>query len=364
MQTAPPENKKKKDLLKPNFKNMKKLIIIALVFSAVAMISQSCNKDEKLNDQKSKELFASSEMDETEAKIIKFIDRMDLVRENPNYPGSENWNYSEDSTVWYIEAALNYKNAHASWFYEFKIEDSTEAGINSNAAGTFNIVNIQIFYDDVISELNSQFASINSEHKALLFVDVINSGYSNNTLSLKSYIFWGKGQVELPDGEWYIEGNSGMANPQSYNMQNAMAKIVQETGISVLGAKDERADVYYTSLNWDKNTIPSEPYNGFHYTGFLPGYWLYAEEAQYQTTSPHYQFTETLYDYQIDFYTSNLEQLGDIRGNKVNKVDFDWKVYLKYGAQSHTSPWTRWMTADFHLGVQHLRLSTPNVFIQ
>jgi hypothetical protein len=307
----------------------------------------------------------TGDIDTTEAKIIRFIERMDLVRENPQYPGSENWNYSEDSAVRYIEAALNYKNAHVSWFYEFKIEDSTETLISSNSAGFFNIVSIREAYDDIVASIGNQYEAIVAEHKALLYIDVVNLGINNNNLQIKSLMFYGKGQQTLPDGEWYIEGNNGMLSPTLYNMQNAMIKIVQQTGISVLGGANQRVDVYYTDLEKDSKVIPIEPYSGFYYSpNFLPGYWLYAEKAYYQTPSPHYLFAQSLNSNQISFYASNLETLGNIRANKKSKADFDWKVYLSYGVIIHTDPLIRWMNADIYLGVEHSRVNIPVSNIQ
>jgi len=288
---------------------------------------------------------------------------MNTVREDPNNEESKEWNYSADSSVWYIEAALNYANAHSSWFYETSLRDSSLSKLQPILSNMFNIIELQKSYDQILIDIHSKFERIDAEHKALLYVDVINLKGSNS-LELCSYMYFGKGQEILPEGEWYIEGNKGMVSPSTYTMGNAMWKIAQSTAIRVLGDKNSRVDIYYTNQEWDVNTIPNEPYSGYHYPNFLAGYWLYAQRAYYQTAQPHYFFTNTLIAAQVSFYSHNLEQLGNIRASHVNKVVFDWGVHLKYGAHNHTAPLDRWMNAEFHLGLGHPRSNVPIVFIQ
>jgi hypothetical protein len=48
-------------------------------------------------------------VDPIEANILNFIERMDAVREDPDIEDALEWNYSQDSAVWYLEAVLNYK---------------------------------------------------------------------------------------------------------------------------------------------------------------------------------------------------------------------------------------------------------------
>ena len=341
-----------------------KIIIISLLILSVVYFS-SCSKDDDAIAKSNKESINAMRtgVDPVETKIIEFMDRMNTVREDPTNEESKEWNYSTDSSVWYIEAALNYANAHASWFYETSLRDSTVSTIQSISSNVFNIIELQKSYDQIIIELYSKFEGIEAEHKALLYVDVVNLN-GNSSLDICSYMYFGKGQEILPEGEWYIDGNMGMVSPGTYTMGNAMWKIVQSTAIEVLGDKYSRVDIYYTNQEWDINTIPNEPYSGYHYPNFLSGYWLYAQRAYYQTAQPHYFFTNTLTSNQVSFYTNNFEQLGNIRAGHVNKVVFDWDLNLKFGTHNHTSPLDRWMNAEFHLGIGHPRMNEPIVFIQ
>ena len=93
---------------------MKRIIIFATIFTIIAI--QSCTKDEIVKTDNVKEQNNIDRMtyegDDTEAKVLSFIERIDLVRENSDYAGSENWNYSQQGAVWNIDAAFNYRYAY------------------------------------------------------------------------------------------------------------------------------------------------------------------------------------------------------------------------------------------------------------
>ena len=139
---------------------MKKIIILFIFIVGVfSYFTQSCKKDvnksitQNVANNSQNNLKISREDTIIQTLILNFMDRMDLVREDPDYDGAENWNYSEDSTIWYIEAALNfyfsyycrYFNDEASFYSA--IVDSSSTSIEDNGEGEYNIVQIQETWD-------------------------------------------------------------------------------------------------------------------------------------------------------------------------------------------------------------------------
>ena len=239
---------------------MKKILLTVLLFSTVVMMIQSCSKDEEMKKEKSLNLYSSAGADETEAKIIKFIKRMDLVREDPNYPGSENWNYSEDSTVWYIEAALNYsssgkyRNFSGSEIYFSSSIDSANSFIVSSESGFYGIHNIQIAYDSLNISLSNYYNTILSDNKFFIVNDVIGIFDS----SIKMRFVFGYKQYQYSIGDWYWGWAMGMC---SGSQQGIDAADVMEQAVN--GPYPPNPNInspfdYYTNV---ETSIRIEPIN-------------------------------------------------------------------------------------------------------
>ena len=239
---------------------MKKILLAVFLFSTVAMIIQACSKDEEMKKEKSLSLYSGAGADETEAKIIKFINRMDLVREDPNYPGSENWNYSEDSTVWYIEAALNYnssrtyQNLSGSEIYYSSSIDSTSSLIVSSEPGFYGIHNIQIAYDSLNISLSNYYNTILSDNKFFIVDDIIGIFDS----SIKMRFVFGYEQSKYSIGDWYWGWAKGMC---SGSQQGIDAADVMEQAVN--GPYPPNLNVYnpfdyYTNV---ETSIRIEPIN-------------------------------------------------------------------------------------------------------
>ena len=344
---------------------MTQKITIAIAFIIMAMAIQSCTKDDteiltKQNNTNNKSTMR--EGDNTEAKVLKFIDRMDIVREDPNYNGSEDWNYSKDSAVWYIEAALNYSHSHPLWFYEMKTIDSSYSSIDEGSNG-FNIIALQTSFDVVINNLNIQFESIENEHKALLYVDVYGVEDANNDLGIKTKIYWGNGNSELPDGEWYIDGDKGMFFPANYTHGSAKNKIMQDAHKKTYGIGYTRVNVWFSPSHWEMSCVYNKPYTGFVFPGF-DNSWLYAETSPWHYNLPHWIFTNTLTSAQISLYTDNLLQLSNLISSDYNETAFDWNVYLQNGKMQNTVELSRWYQTNIKMGVEHTRQLNPITYIQ
>ena len=185
---------------------MTQKITIAIAFIIMAMAIQSCTKDDteiltKQNNTNNKSTMR--EGDNTEAKVLKFIDRMDIVREDPNYNGSEDWNYSKDSAVWYIEAALNYDNSYKYQYYsdnKYYYSSIIDSTINAIVGvETFSIVNIQKSFDMISFKITKLYAEIDNENKFFIVSDVIEirNGKINTRI-----VFGTVGEVTFTDWYW------------------------------------------------------------------------------------------------------------------------------------------------------------------
>ena len=189
---------------------MKKYIFL---FLGILLFTLSCTKEEdKYNanenqDNKLKD-YLYNELDPIEAKILQFINRMDLVRENPEYPESEQWNYSRDSTVWYLEAVLNYQYSYI-WQYSGYDDlsvlynmDSSFTTVNSNDEGDFNIVELQQCFDALSNSLQSQYLNVEAESKFFVLSDIVDQGIENENLALMQYSIIGKANQEISSTDW------------------------------------------------------------------------------------------------------------------------------------------------------------------
>jgi hypothetical protein len=172
---------------------MKTTFLTAIVFVIMILISaQSCRKDnEGMKDSKNAKnptlSLRTTEDSLLQDKIFSFISRMNIVRDDPDHEGSETWNYSEDSTIWYIEAALNYVMTYDFRYYTdngelhyTSIRDSVEAEIQANDE-VYNIVEIQTAYDFLLDYLILFYNNIDSENKCFLILDVL--GISDNYIN-------------------------------------------------------------------------------------------------------------------------------------------------------------------------------------
>ncbi len=155
--------------------------------------------------------------DIVENKIVKFFLRMKYVRENPNNVECKEWNYTTDSTVWYIEAALNYKYAY-KWQYEgeeihsdlYNIDSSFLVINSNNSDGVFNIVKLQQTFDIFALELEKLYQNTNADSKFFVLNDIMVKGLtSSNDLKLMQFMVIGKANQILPQNGWIWGLNMG-----------------------------------------------------------------------------------------------------------------------------------------------------------
>jgi len=235
---------------------MKKGIFAISIMAIVMMVTvQSCKKEDHTmqsnnNETSTSKLMNSGGGDGTELEIREFVHRMNIVRENPNYEEAKGWNYSKESTIWYIESAINY-------VYSYKLKyagneehsdmynvDSafTTIEVNTNSED-YNIVEIQQSYDIFVSKLTVQYANAQGDNKFFVVSDILDRSEGNSTLKLKQFSVIGIANQVLPNSGWIWGLNMGDC---SHN----------NTGI-------DAADIIENRLSWS-HTIPTSP-NGYYY---------------------------------------------------------------------------------------------------
>jgi len=190
----------------------KKFLTITLIIVAFIIAIQSCKKDEDKiilqsnnnNNNNSQISFRTTADSLTQVKIFNFIERMILVREDPEYEGSEDWNYSLDSTIWYVEAALNYVLTYNYRYYSEEEEafssivDSTNTEIE-NTGDEYNIVEIQETYDYFLDYLEDYYDEIDDDDKFFHLIDII--GIEDDDINAR--FAFGVIQTAYPFGNWY-----------------------------------------------------------------------------------------------------------------------------------------------------------------
>jgi len=236
---------------------MKKgLFAISIMAIVVMVIIQSCKKEDHTMQSNNNETSRTKLMnngggeDGRESKIREFVHRMNIVRENPNYEESKGWNYSKESTIWYIESAINYvysyklKYAGKEEHSDMYNVDSTFATVKVSTDGkNYNIVEIQQSYDAFVSKLTAQYANTQGENKFFVVSDIQDRSEGNSTLKLKQFSVIGIANRVLPISGWIWGLNMGDC---SHN----------NTGI-------DAADVIETKLS-SHRSIPTSP-NGYYY---------------------------------------------------------------------------------------------------
>jgi hypothetical protein len=153
-------------------------------------------------------------VDPIEANILNFIERMDAVREDPDIEDALEWNYSQDSAVWYLEAAINYKYS-GLWLYEGGEEYSnlyetdSSASVISSTNGYYNIAEIQEAYDDLESSLETQYNSIEDDGKFFVMSDISSVVNNLDELIVSQLSVIGLADKYIPNGDWRWGGGAG-----------------------------------------------------------------------------------------------------------------------------------------------------------
>ena len=335
------------------------------MLATIVFVSQSCKKEESVvqPNNSTNQLLGEGggSEDNTEEMLINFINRLDLVRDNSEYPGSDLWNYSEDSMIWYIEAGLNYKYAFPNHERSKLILDSMFINIDVPDNGSYNISEILEAYDISYSLIKNKFDEIEAEHKLLVSVDYSIKSRENNVLTMVAYIYFGKFGVHLPSGDWKIfggdYGQGGICGTNTYLNYDACDRLEQEEFASNV---IHQLNVFFTSREYvtDMANGLYVMNNSFNYSPYNTG-WLYAEGPINVSQNPNFTFASCLTTYYMDQYELDVSEISHQVGVATNKsvIIFDLGVFIR---STYTS--SGWLSShgmaayEVRVGKAHPRL--------
>ncbi|MCF8299365.1 MAG: hypothetical protein K9J13_17585 [Saprospiraceae bacterium] len=329
------------------------MIIVALV-----IVLHSCTKNEAelVNDESSTVVMSREGDYETEDLINEFLDRLDLVREDAEYEGSEEWDYSIDSMLWYIEGALNYKFAFPHEERAGLLKGSLELDMNIQSGDDVNILAILEAYDEALDALETAFESIDEDDKFFVVIDfelVEESAY----IDLEANYYFGYNQIALPDGDWKVTGGQygtgGVCNTSTYLNYDATDKLEQELFNS---NSIHQLDVFFTDIAWEGECETygmSDP--NFSYPPAEESV-LY-QEKQWNASN----FMTCLPQNHMGTYEASIIPVISIINTTFNKTVFFEDVYWTFVlVNTLTDPYHHLHSLDVQMGNAHPRLYSPS----
>jgi hypothetical protein len=342
-----------------------KIYTLVIMLATIVFVSQSCKKEESVmenQESNNSELLGAQGggEDNTEGLLINFINRLDLVREKPEYPGSNLWNYSQDSMIWYIEAALNYKYAFPNHQRSKLILDSMFIDIDIPDDGNYNISKLLGAYDKSLNIISEKYDNIEADHKLLVSVDYSIKNRDNKVLTLVAYIYFGKFGVYLPRGDWKIfggdYGQGGICGTNTYLNYGATDRLEQEEFSANL---IHQLDVFFTDKEYvtDMANGLTVMNNSFNYSPYNAG-WLYGEGPINITQNPNYAWASCLTTYYMDQYELDIKEMSHQLVVATNKsvILFDVWVLINSNNTSNGLLNSHFMNAKtVKVGVAHPR---------
>jgi len=166
------------------------------------MFFYSCQKEQSGINKSSNKPEQSFKDAQLEKQIIAFRDKIEQIRENPNFKsGSETMEI--DSAIWYIEAASNLTYGDASTTLKEFVVDSSFIEVPLTN-GKIALSDVQAAYDKVIDSLAAHNAVITSNEKQLIVADISLKEADDNRVIL-----------ELTSG-FGTDGTAGFGNDYSW----------------------------------------------------------------------------------------------------------------------------------------------------
>jgi hypothetical protein len=145
------------------------LIGISLLFSMNA-----CKKEQQKQQNKSE---LSNELSQ---QVLKLVDNFIKNKSSKLKDGES---LSVDSTIWYLETAMNATYARMDSITKVLLTDSAFISIPMNRDGTINLSDVYTAYNQLVDSLSVFYYSVNGD-KSVLVNDVFKVGIANNQLQV------------------------------------------------------------------------------------------------------------------------------------------------------------------------------------
>jgi len=249
---------------------MKSIILkLFIILAGVAVLfSSGCKKNEK-----SPTNLQSQVMTPQNAKILRQIENFKMDMKSNLKTDRE---LSIDSTIWYIEAALNESYARPDTTKELLLVDSTHINISLNKNNTVLLSSISSTYSNLVTALTNHYDSIVGQKSLVLAHISLLSIQSNRiTVTLTDYIAskpinpapydWRFGMTDY----WYWGEYRGKCGSYSgYAGQDASTQLTTYAN----GALRQSAGTFFTTVTSTPQILPPDvPTSGnpYGYDNFL-----------------------------------------------------------------------------------------------
>jgi hypothetical protein len=219
---------------------MKKLIFKTFIIITLIGITAACNKDFESKPAPEESLPGETNLktNNTEDLIVAFIDEV-----NNSYKSSGE--YTVDSALWYIEAALNY--SYCIWDSSFGVQafDSATISVSLKKNGSIEDTDVYSTYNDFVDSLEVHWDNISETTKHVMFVDVAVRSNTNGVVVLHLVSAMGSGAAVNSyanfgaDEDWYWGWDLGGC------------------GNNTATSSDATIELEYKYLNPIVNTVPA-----------------------------------------------------------------------------------------------------------
>jgi len=150
--------------------------VFTLLFSLTVLFS--CNKDSKIVPVDNNN---TSEYTADEMALWNQLNNFNLKIKN----GLKSEEFiSPDSAMWYLEALFNVQQAVDTTFDDVASYERTYT-LNVNANGTVNMSNVTALYNQLVSDLDTELAMIDSDYKFLIIADLQQESLKSDEFNIK-----------------------------------------------------------------------------------------------------------------------------------------------------------------------------------
>jgi hypothetical protein len=147
-----------------------------MLFSLTVLFS--CNKDSKIVPEDNN---ITSEYTADEMALWNQLNNFNLKIKN----GLKSEEFiSPDSAMWYLEALFNVQQAVDTTFDDVASYERTYT-LDVNANGTVNMSNVTALYNQLVTDLNTELAMIDSDYKFLIIADLQQESLKSDEFNIK-----------------------------------------------------------------------------------------------------------------------------------------------------------------------------------
>lgn len=254
------------------------IIITGIVAAAIMVMVFACSKENATHKPETKH-----ELTVYETHINKtlkdFKQKMEYVRANPQLKSGES--VTADSTIWLLEATINFSHAFPNEFYNEFETDSLTLTVNRNADGTVDMNELTNKYDEMKQAVAEAYHNSGYEVKGLAVVDIEEATITADQIEINVQVLTGEKSNEpsLPafngpfaeGDDWWYGMDEGMCYQQVYTsdaakeIRKVMDSYIKNQNTGLYFIRQKNADRKGGDFNIRRNGDPNPPNNIYDY---------------------------------------------------------------------------------------------------